>query len=46
MKIYVGSSGGPQEKGNIIVVEFYFFWFVKFLFILNKLQIVNRPISG
>jgi hypothetical protein len=28
------------------VVEFYFFWFVKFLFILNKLQIVNRPISG
>jgi hypothetical protein len=28
------------------VVEFYFFWFAKFLFVLNKLQIVNRPISG
>ncbi len=47
MKIYVGSNGAAQEKGNTTVVEFiYLFWFVKFLFVLSKLQVVNKPMSG
>jgi hypothetical protein len=46
MKIYVGSSGGVQEQGNTMVVEFIYFWFVKFLFVLSKLQVINRPMSG
>jgi hypothetical protein len=46
MKIYLGNSGGAQGKGNTTVVEFIHFWFIKFLLILSKLQVVNRPVSG
>jgi hypothetical protein len=27
-------------------VSFFFFWFVRFLFVLSKLQVVDRPASG
>ncbi len=43
MKIYVGSSRRAQEKGNIATTaEYFFFWFlfVRFLFVLSELQIV------
>jgi hypothetical protein len=39
------NSGGVQEKRNIITTKFSF-WFVKFLFVLNELQIINKPSSG
>jgi hypothetical protein len=43
VKIYVGSSRRAQEKGNIATTaEYFFFWFlfVRFLFVLSELQIV------
>ncbi len=45
-KIYVGSNGGTHEKGNKVVVVYIYFWFVKFLFVFRKFQVVNKLTSG